>query len=460
MTATPFTGANASGTAGAPLTLSITISDVPPAVPTLGVSPVSLPFGSVTVGQTAGLNLQLTNQGTTNLVIDATTISGTGATQFSDNFNDAANVTLAPSASTTVLVTFAPTSASSKTATLSIAHTGGNTPVSVPLSGTGTSPTAPTLGVSPVSLPFGSVTVGQTTGLNLQLTNQGTTSLVIDATTISGTDATQFSDNFNDAANVTLAPSASTTVLVTFAPTSASSKTATLSIAHTGGNTPVSVPLSGTGSTPGGLQVTHFSLINADTDLPISGFDMMTGGQVVLNLATLPSEHEPSRTHAARTDWKRSIRTRWHVSYHVESAAPYALAGDTNGNYSSLDAGGGTAHGDSDAFHWRKRQRDRRRAADPEHHHRRWHQQHVSGERGRAGGDGHADLERRHLEHAVSPRQRSGYGQPDVRDGDACQRHPSVAASRDTGNPVPKRTIRPGGWCPDAVELPGCARQL
>ena len=281
-------GVNHSGS-NSPVSVSLSGTGTSPTAPTLGVSPVSLPFGSVTVGQTTGLNLQLTNQGTTSLVIDATTISGTGATQFSDNFNDAANVTLAPSASTTVLVTFAPTSAGSKTATLSIAHTGGNTPVSVPLSGTGTSPAVPTLGVSPVSLPFGSVTVGQTTGLNLQLTNQGTTNLVIDATTISGTGATQFSDNFNDAANVTLAPSASTTVLVTFAPTSAGSKTATLSIAHTGGNTPVSVPLSGTGSTPGGLQVTHFSLINADTDLPISGFDMMTGGQVVLNLATLPS---------------------------------------------------------------------------------------------------------------------------------------------------------------------------
>ena len=101
---------------------------------------MSLTFGNVTVGQTPTLNLQLTNQGTTNLVIDATTITGTDAAQFSDNFNDAGNITLAAGTSTTVIVTFAPTSAGSKTATLSITHSGSNNPVQVPLSGTGTAP--------------------------------------------------------------------------------------------------------------------------------------------------------------------------------------------------------------------------------------------------------------------------------------------------------------------------------
>ena len=101
-----------------------------------------------------------------------------------------------------------------------------------------------------MSLAFGNVTVGQTPTLNLQLTNQGTTNLVIDATTITGTDAAQFSDNFNDAGNITLAAGASTTVIVTFAPTSAGSKTATLAITHSGTNTPLQVPLSGTGTTP------------------------------------------------------------------------------------------------------------------------------------------------------------------------------------------------------------------
>jgi hypothetical protein len=323
-----------------PVSVPLSGAGTTPQVPTLGVSPGSLSFGSVTMGQTAGLNLQLTNQGTSDLVVDATTISGSAAAQFSDNFNDATNVTLVPGASTTVVVTFAPTSTGDKTATLSIAHTGGNTPVTVPLSGTAT--TLPTLGVSPGSLSFGSVTVGQTAGLNLQLTNQGTTNLVVDATTISGSAAAQFSDNFNDAANVTLVPGASTTVVVTFAPASTGNKTATLSIAHTGGNTPVSVSLSGTGSTASGPQVTHFSLINADTDLPISGFDMLTGGPIVLDLATLPTRNLNLRAHTL-PEPTGSVRFGLDgvVTFRVESTAPYALAGDTSGNYTPWTLGVG-----------------------------------------------------------------------------------------------------------------------
>lgn len=215
------------------------------AAPTLGASPVSLAFGNVTVGQTPMLNLQLTNQGTTNLVIDATTITGTDTAQFSDNFNDAGNITLAAGTSTTVIVTFAPTTVGSKSATLSIAHSGTNTPLQVPLGGSGAS--LPTLGVAPQSLSFGNETVGQSGTLTLQLTSRGTVSLIVDSTTISGSEASQFSDNFNDAANVTLAAGASTTIVVTFAPTSRGNKDATLSIAHSGSNTPVQVSLSGRG---------------------------------------------------------------------------------------------------------------------------------------------------------------------------------------------------------------------
>ena len=188
----------------------------------------------------------MTNQGTTNLVIDATTITGADAAQFSDNFNDAGNVTLAAGTSTTVMVTFAPTTVGSKTSHASIAHSGTNTPLQVPLGGSGAA-SMPTLAVVPQSLSFGDGTVGQTATLTLQLTNQGTTSLIVDATTISGSAATQFSDNFNDAGNVTLAAGASTTIVVTFAPTSPGNKNATLSIAHSGSNTPVQVPLNGRG---------------------------------------------------------------------------------------------------------------------------------------------------------------------------------------------------------------------
>ncbi|MGH9222418.1 MAG: Kelch repeat-containing protein, partial [Acidimicrobiales bacterium] len=100
----------------------------------LGAAPSNLAFGQVVVGQNEVLPVQLTNLGASgdpSIVIDATTITGQNPNQFSDAFNDAANVTLAPGQSTTVNVTFAPGSTGAKSATLSVSHSGSNSPTAV-----------------------------------------------------------------------------------------------------------------------------------------------------------------------------------------------------------------------------------------------------------------------------------------------------------------------------------------
>ena len=406
----------------------------PPVTPPspLAVSPSSLAFGSVQVGQTRPLTVQVTHAGgatAPSIVVDATTITGAHAAQFSDNFNDAGNVTLAPGQSTTVTVTFAPSATGAKGATLGIVHTGSNSPLLLSLTGTGVAPPAPSnvrvnaggpavagtptwvadtaaapspyvnaaatgnkvhttgaaisathpsippgtpaslfqseryvitggptmqwdvpvtpgtyqvrlyfaeiyftttgarifnvsiegtpvlqnydivadvgpftgvvksfvvtadtnldidlsrvtenpkisaieivptasqpnqLLVSPSSLAFGSVLVGQSRQLTVQLSNAGgatAPNLVVDATTMTGTHAAQFSDNFNDAGNVTLAPGQSTLVTVTFAPDTAGTKTAALEITHSGNNSPAVVPVNGTATaTPAGIWQTR-----------------------------------------------------------------------------------------------------------------------------------------------------------------------------------------------------------
>jgi len=108
-----------------------------------------------------------------------------------------------------------------------------------------------TLGALPASLDFGSVAVGSTQTKQLQLSNLGGTgdpSITVNSATLGGTDASQFGAPFS---SVTLAPGQSTTVNVSFTPTSSGSKTASLQITHTGTNTPLTVPLTGTGSTGG-----------------------------------------------------------------------------------------------------------------------------------------------------------------------------------------------------------------
>ena len=91
---------------------AIEILDAPAQPGELGVAPPAVSFPSTPVGQTSVQSLQVTNLGESgdpNIVVSGTTISGTHANQFADNFNDATDVTLAPGQSTTITVTFAPT---------------------------------------------------------------------------------------------------------------------------------------------------------------------------------------------------------------------------------------------------------------------------------------------------------------------------------------------------------------
>jgi hypothetical protein len=101
------------------------------------VSPTSLRFGSVAVGQTsAPLNAILTNKGAAAFSLNGISLTGTAASWFAQTNNCPAS--LAPGASCTISVTFKPLAAASKSAKLSIATGATSTALSVSLSGTGT----------------------------------------------------------------------------------------------------------------------------------------------------------------------------------------------------------------------------------------------------------------------------------------------------------------------------------
>jgi hypothetical protein len=100
------------------------------------VSPTSLKFGSVPVGQTSvPLNATLTNKGAVPFTVDSIALTGTYASWFAKTNNCPAS--LAPGASCTISVTFTPQAALTKSAKLSIATSATSTSLSVSLSGTG-----------------------------------------------------------------------------------------------------------------------------------------------------------------------------------------------------------------------------------------------------------------------------------------------------------------------------------
>ncbi|MBC8138881.1 MAG: hypothetical protein H8F28_23630, partial [Fibrella sp.] len=77
-----------------------------------------------------------------------------------------------------------------------------------------------------------------------------------------------------------------------------------------------------------GQRVRNFTLINADTDQPIAGYDPIPHF-ATLNLATLPTRNLSIRVNTAPTP-VGSVRFALdgNANYRVESAVPYAIAGD------------------------------------------------------------------------------------------------------------------------------------
>ena len=119
-----------------------TSTDVPP---WLAASPSSVDFASATVRQTSTQYVALTNVGSGgSLTVSSTAIAGPDAKMFADRFDDATPVTLGPGQSVTVPVVFLPTATGTRSARLSVTHSGSSSPLVIPLTGTATTPTSTT----------------------------------------------------------------------------------------------------------------------------------------------------------------------------------------------------------------------------------------------------------------------------------------------------------------------------
>jgi PKD repeat protein len=82
-----------------------------------------------------------------------------------------------------------------------------------------------------------------------------------------------------------------------------------------------------------GLAIQSFTLIDADLDRPLPGYELIDG-DVTLDLATLPTTNLNLRANTSPVK-VGSVRfgLNANLKFRTENAAPYALAGDTNGNY-------------------------------------------------------------------------------------------------------------------------------
>jgi hypothetical protein len=224
-------------------------------VPTVALDQPSLSFGVRTTGTTSSsMTVTLTNGGDADLSLSGVSITGADADQFSRPAGVAGgtcdtSTPVAPSASCTVKVVFAPTRRGPQTAALTIASDTLTGTDSVTLSGTGQ---GPVVSFDQPSLSFGTQSTGWTgSPVTVTVTNSGETPLSLSALAITGPDAAHFAraGGTCDLASP-VAAGASCTIAIVFVPTSDGTKNAALSLSSNAPAGVAPVPLSGIATAP------------------------------------------------------------------------------------------------------------------------------------------------------------------------------------------------------------------
>ena len=215
----------------------------PAAVP----SPGLLAFGSEGLGYTSPAHtVTLSNTGSIALGVTSISISGTQSSDYAQT--NTCGSALAAGVTCTISVTFAPQLSGLRTAAIQIADNAFNTPQTINLTGTGATPSA-AASVTPGTLTFSSQYVGSTSSSQtVTLSSTGSIPLTVTTISLTGAQAGDFSQTNNCGSSV--ANGSSCQVTVSFAPTAAGSRAATLSIGDNASNSPQNVALSGTGASP------------------------------------------------------------------------------------------------------------------------------------------------------------------------------------------------------------------
>ncbi|MGD9583164.1 MAG: IPTL-CTERM sorting domain-containing protein, partial [Lysobacterales bacterium] len=214
----------ATGAANQLITLT---SDAPPAsdnqfslqgsgvAPGIGISPASLAFGNVLVGQTsAAQTVTLSNTGTANLTLGTLALSGANAADFALSADTCTAQVIVPAASCTFDVSLTPAATGARAAQVDIPSDAPSSPDALPVSGTGVQPV---LSLDTAALNFGTLPAGGSASATVTVSNNGSGDLTITAITAP---AAPFAITGGSCTGVpvTLTPAASCTIDVSFAP--------------------------------------------------------------------------------------------------------------------------------------------------------------------------------------------------------------------------------------------------
>lgn len=215
--------------------------------PVANLSGPTLSFGNQAVGTTsASQSITLFNAGGSNLAIYSIGLAGTNAGDFKETTTCSAS--LAAKASCAVNISFAPTVAGARSATVSLSDNSAGGLQTIAVSGTGTFPVA---SIAPsAGLTFTAQMVSTNSAVqDITLTNTGGAAMSITGITITGANSGDFGQTNNCGSSV--AAGGFCSIAVTFTPTATGARSASVSISDNASGSPQQVSLSGTGVTPG-----------------------------------------------------------------------------------------------------------------------------------------------------------------------------------------------------------------
>ena len=228
--------------------LSINSPTPSPGPGNLTLSASSLAFGSVAVGSSsAGQTLTVTNSGTGSTAV---LIAVGGADPLDFTRSSGCGFSLAAGKSCSIAISFRPTTAGARTASLLVGGLTAASQQTVALTGTGTG--GPQLKLSVTSLSFGSSNVlTATAAQTVTLSNTGTGALNQLFIALAGADPRDFIGTTT--CSSTIAAGASCSVSLAFQPTATGARSATLEVIGASTGTTQTVALTGTGT--GGPQL-------------------------------------------------------------------------------------------------------------------------------------------------------------------------------------------------------------
>lgn len=215
----------------------------------LTVTPASISFSNVKVGNNQSQPATLSNSGGSSITVSTVTATGTGFSVSGLSLP----LTLAAGQNQAFNVIFTPQSSGTVQGKLAIANTGSTPTVNIVL--TGGSQTVGNLSASPLSLDFGSVLVGGNQPLSETLTNTGGSSLTVTQVNATGTGFSVSGLNLP----LTLGAGQSQPFNVTFSPSTTGKSSGNLAIVNDSSPS-INVPLSGNGLAAGALTPSPSSL--------------------------------------------------------------------------------------------------------------------------------------------------------------------------------------------------------